>query len=204
MYKLDTEAARGAESTGGRIAEKGKYKGKFTRAQHIVAESGTQGIEFDFVATSGQRARFSIYTLKADGKQIYGYKQLMAIMTCLSLRELADPKTVPAKVYDYDAGKEVDTHVPQFPELLGKPIGLLFSMEEYKPGKWRPNMAGAFNADTELVASEILERRGTPAKLAQMVLALRDRPYTGGESAPARAASSGQSGFADVDDDIPF
>lgn len=197
MYKLDTEAARAAEPTGGRITEKGKYKGKFLRAQHIVAESGTKGIDFDFQADDGRRARFSIYTEKEDGTRIYGFKQLMAIMTCLSLREIGEPKHVPAKIYDFDLGKEVDRVVPQFPELIGKPIGLLLTMEEYNPGKWRPNLFAPFQAETELVASEILDRKTTPAKLASMVLALRDRPMRA-DAAPTAEPVPSDPAFSDI------
>lgn len=204
MYALDPAAAKAAESTGSRIAEKGKYKGKFTRAQHVVAEKGTYGIDFDFVAEGGQKARFAIYTQRADGTQVYGFKQLSAIMACLALRGLADPKETPAKVYDFDQQREVDVVVPQFTELLGKPIGLLFTLEEYKPGKWRPNLAGAFQASTELVASEILDRKTQPLQLAKMVQALRDKPLrTGGgslEDGNRAAAAAG----ADPSDDIPF
>ena len=177
MYILDTKAAKEADFSGGFIKEKGKYVGRFTRAQHIVAEKGTVGIDFDFVSNDGQKARFSIYTTKPNGDTIYGYKQLMAIMTCLQLRELSEPKQIPARVYDYDAGQEVERVVPQFPELVGKPIGLLLQMEEYGDnGKWRPSLSAAFQADTELVASEILDRKTTPQKLPIMVQALRDRP----------------------------
>ena len=202
MYTLNTEAARSADNVGGRITEKGKYIGKFTRAQHIVADSGTIGIDFDFVSDDGRKARFSIYTTRADGSTIYGYKQLMAIMTCLELRQLAEPKSIPAKVYDYDAGTEVEKVVPQFPELLGKPIGLLLHMEEYGDnGKWRPAMSGAFQASTELVASEILDRKTQPMKLPAMVQALRDRPK---KSAAPQPAISNIGSPADIDSDIPF
>lgn len=143
MYKLDTQAAKQADSVGGRITEKGKYVGTFTRAQHVVSEkTGTAGIDFDFVTDDGQRARFAIYTQKSDGTQIYGFKQLMAIMTCLQLRELSNPVNQRARVYDFDARQEVEVTVPQFPELLGKRIGLLLRMEEYGDnGKWRPALA---------------------------------------------------------------
>ncbi|RIJ00258.1 hypothetical protein DXK93_27235 [Achromobacter sp. K91] len=205
MYALDPAAAKAAESTGSRIAEKGKYKGKFTRAQHVVSEKGTFGIDFDFVAEGGQKARFAIYTQREDGTQVYGFKQLSAIMACLALRGLADPKETPAKVYDYDQQREVDVVVPQFTELLGKPVGLLFTMEEYRPGKWRPNLAGAFQASTELVASEILERKTQPLQLAKMVQALRDKTYRGAaggsiDEGNRAAAAAG----ADPSDDIPF
>lgn len=206
MYQLDPAAAKAAESTGSRIAEKGKYKGKFTRAQHIVSENtGTLGIDFDFVAEGGQKGRFAIYTQRADGTQVYGFKQLSAIMACLALRGLAEPKDTPAKVYDFDQQREVDVVVPQFTDLLGKPIGLLFTMEEYKPGKWRPNLAGAFQASTELVASEILDRKTQPLQLAKMVQALRDKPLrTGGGSLEDGNRAAAAAGASALDDDIPF
>lgn len=203
MYALDPVAAKAAESTGSRIAEKGKYKGKFTRAQHIVSEKGTFGIDFDFVADGGQKARFAIYTQREDGTQVYGFKQLSALMACLSLRTLADPKDTPAKVYDFDQQRELDTVVPQFTELLGKPVGLLFTMEEYRPGKWRPNLAGTFQASTELVASEILDRKTQPMQLAKMVQALRDKPLRSGGSIEEGNRAAAAAGAA-ADDDIPF
>lgn len=208
MYALDTTAAKAAENTGNRIAEKGKYKGKFTRAQHIVSESkGTLGIEFDFVTETGQKARFAIYTQKSDGTKVYGFKLLSAVMACMSLRGVAEPQIKRARVWDFDLNREVDVDVPQFAELLDKPIGLLFSMEEYAAGKWRPNMAGAFQASTELVASEILDRKTQPQQLAKMVQSLRDKPMRAGgggggsiEDGNRAAAAAG----ADHDDDIPF
>lgn len=207
MYALNTEAAKAADSTGNRISERGKYTGRFTRAQHIESEkTGTKGIDFDFEASNGQKARFSIYTVKSDGTQIYGYKQLMAIMTVLKLRNLAAPQLLRATVYDFDAGQEVERDVHQFAELLDKPIGLLFSMEEYKEGKWRPNLAGIFDAETELVASEILERKTQPLTLPKMVERLRDKPlqgqastnYSNGNRAAQEAA------WDDDPSEIPF
>lgn len=205
MYALNTEAAKAADSTGNRITERGKYIGKFTRAQHIESDKGTKGIDFDFEANNGQKARFSLYTIKADGTQIYGFKQLMAIMTVLSLRNLAEPVSRRAKVYDFDAGQEVERDVPQFVELLDKPIGLLFTMEEYKEGKWRPNLAGVFQADTELVASEILERKTQPLTLPKMVERLRDKPMQAQQGGSGyQPTNSGAPDFIDDTSDIPF
>lgn len=202
MYKLDTSAAKAADSTGSRIQETGKYKGHFTRAEHIESKkTGTKGIDFDFVADNGQKGRFSIYTVKSDGTTIYGYKQLMAILTVLGLRGIADPIPTVSKVYDYDLKAEIDKTVDQFVELLNKPIGLLISMEEYEAGKMRPNLSGVFQADTELVASEILDRKTQPVALTKMVAMLRDK-FLKTSAAPAQAQQS--SGFNPADDDIPF
>ncbi|OZI56772.1 hypothetical protein [Bordetella genomosp. 4] len=205
MYALDPNAAKQAENTGSRITELGKYKGQFTRAQHIVSKNtGTMGIDFDFVSETNQRARFSIYTQKSDGSTIYGYKQLMAMMTCLGLRNLAEPKYIKAKIYDFDLKREVETEVEQFAELLGKPIGLLFSMEEYDDGKWRPSLSGVFRASDELVASEILDRKTQPQQLAKMVLALRDKPFRGSRGGSIDEGNRALAAAGGDDDDIPF
>lgn len=203
MYALNADAAKAADSTGNRISEKGKYVGRFTRAQDIVSKSGTRGIDFDFEAGNGQKARFSIYTVKSDGSQTFGYKQLMAIMTVLKLRNIGSPTEVQARVYDFDAGQEVDKVVPQFAELLDKPIGLLFSMEEYKADKWRPNLQGVFQADTELVASEILDRKTQPLTLPKMVERLRDKPLTQQAANYGNYEQPSDPGFDDPSD-IPF
>jgi len=70
-YELDKKAAIAADTGSNRIGEKGKYIGRFTRAQHIVSgRTGTEGIDFDFETTDGKRARFTLYTRKSDGTTI--------------------------------------------------------------------------------------------------------------------------------------
>jgi len=218
-YDYDKQAALSADNISGRITEKGKYIGTFTRAEHITSKTGTLGIEFDFVTHDGLRARFALYTRKSDGTTTYGYKQLMTMLTCLKLRGLAEPQNRTARVYDFDARREVEKTVPQFVELLNKPIGLLIHMEEYgDAGKWRPAFAYAFEADTELMAAEILEKKVTPERLPKVLLALRDRPLKEASQAtsPVNTYESAKNGSLDYanqqaalagqydDDDIHF
>jgi len=190
-YAFDKQAALAADNTSNRISEKGKYIGLFTRAEHITSKTGTEGIDFDFVTRDGSRARFALYTRKSDGTTTYGYKQLMAIMTCLRQNGLSEPQHRPARVWDFDTAKEVEKTVPQFIELLNKPIGLLIHMEEYTnnqgESKWRAGFAYAFEASTELMASEILEQKAVPEKLPKVLLALKDRPLKEAGPSAARA-----------------
>ena len=82
-YKLNTTAAKSAETsnTTTRIDQTGAYKGKFTLAKKIVANSGTEGIEFTFQADDGKVANWlRLYTIKADGTETFGYGMLMAAM----------------------------------------------------------------------------------------------------------------------------
>jgi hypothetical protein len=60
MYALNNEsaqAARKAEQRTSFIDEKGKYVGKFTRAEDITAASGTRGIAFTFETNEGRSTR---------------------------------------------------------------------------------------------------------------------------------------------------
>lgn len=216
MYALNNEssqAARKAEQRTSFIDEKGKYVGKFTRAEDITAASGTRGIAFTFESDDGQKANFSIYTIKSDGEKLGDYGLLMAIMTCVGVRDIK-PAQVASMVWDKDAGANVNKTLSQFPEIMNKPIGILLAMEEYEKRDggtgWSARLNAAFQASTELTASEILDRKTTPQKLPQLVAALKDRPLkkTGRSNAPSGGSHPmGGGAFDDgapFSDDIPF
>lgn len=208
MYALDPNEARKADQTGSRISEIGKYVGVFTQAEDLTAASGTKGVGFRFDA-NGQSANLSLYTTKTDGTKLMGYQALMAIMTCMKLRGIA-PKPGTVKHWDNEARQEVSKQAQVFPELCGPRIGLLLETEDYSKNDGgigtRMVIAGIFQPDTELTASEILDKKTTPVQLEKMVARLRHRPAKGAKPAPraANAPASTGSGFDDMDDDIPF
>lgn len=212
MYALDTKAAQKADQTGNRINSLGKYVGTFTQAEDITATTGTKGIALRF-ESNGQGASLSLYTKKADGETIMGFQTLMAIMTCLGLRNI-EPKQGTVKAWDRDSNTEITKNATVFPDLCGKPIGLLLETEDYlkSDGSTGTKMvvAGIFQAKTELTATEILERKTTPLMLPKMVERLHHRPLKAAKATasarPAAQTSAGGSGsgFEDMDDDIPF
>lgn len=207
MYELDPNAARKADQTGNRISEIGKYVGTFTQAEDITATTGTKGVALRF-DSNAQTANLSLYTTKANGDQIMGYQALMAIMTCMKLRGLT-PKAGTVKFWDNDAKADATRQGQVFPDLCGKPIGLLLETEDYPKNDGgigtRMVIAGIFQPETELTASEILDRKTKPEQLAKMVARLHHRPARAakGQPAAAKPAAAG-SGFDDMDDDIPF
>lgn len=209
MYSLDTNSARKADTSGSSIKELGKYIGDFTQAKEIIAKSGTKGIEFAFKSASGQKANLSIYTMSASGEKYQGYDTLMAIMTCMSLKNIAPTKANVTR-YDYDQKKDVQEPGTVFADLH-KPIGVLLETEDYlkQDGSTGTRMVlkNVFRAADEFTASEILDRKTKPELLPKMVAGLRHRPLKGAREHipsgyPAMRESSG--GFADMDDDIPF
>lgn len=217
MYTLDTTAARAADRTGGYIDQIGKYVGTFKQAVDITAKTGARGIALTF-DSNGQKANISIYTKNAAGEAIFGMNTLNAIMACLQLRGIT-PQQGTYTQYDAAAQAEVSTQGQVFPDLCNKPIGLLLETEDYANAKGeirtRMVLAGIFQAGTELVASEILDRKTTPEMLPKMVARLHHRPIKAANKphAPSNAAimaaqapapTASGSGFAGMDDDIPF
>jgi hypothetical protein len=202
-YTLDTDAAKQADA-GGRINDTGKYVGTFTKAKKVLSNKGTQGIEFSFESNTGQSADYlTVWTINAEGEQTYGFKQLMALMTCLKQRNI-ESKMATVEEYDRISKGMVKRDVEVYPGLMSKPIGILLQMEEYlkKDGSIgeKAALAGFFDPQTEQVAVEILEKK-EPVVLANLVAQLQPVKRLKG-SRPASLAAPANDAFAD--DDIPF
>ena len=203
MYEYNADSARKAESTGNFIKEMGKYVGVITQAEDITAGTRTKGIAFTF-ESGGQKADFTLYTKKADGEKIMGFDQLMSIMGCLKVRNIK-PEAGQVTKYDFDQKKDITRHATVFPALCGKLIGVLLHTEEYENGagqvRTKLGFSGAFQAGTELTASEIGDGKTRPEQLAKMVAYLRHRPLKAGKN----LAHAPQTSNADFDaDGIPW
>lgn len=210
-YTLDANAAKQADNINARIEQKGKYLGVITRAEPVTSKKGSRGVDLSFKADSGESADYlTLWTHNAEGKQIMGYNTLMAIMTCLRVRDL-NAENGQIEKYDSATQKRAKVTVPIFKELMNKPVGLLLQMEEYEKSTggsaWKPTIFAVFDKD-EFTASEILNKSSRPEQLVKMVQAMRDKPLKAGSvPAPAHhqadAPKAGDS-FADFENDIPF
>lgn len=222
MYALNPESAKAADNAiGTRITDTGKYVGKFTRAENIKSSKGTLGIEFSFVTDSGQSADFlQIWTKGPDGKKLFGFNQLMAIMTCMKVKNLT-PSMATVEKWDRDAGRTTQQKAEVFQELMGKPIGLLLQKEHYTNNNGQPKermlIQVAFEASTGFVASEILDKAIKPEKMEKALASLKDRYAKGYNAGSSHGGDYGHNrfdsqptgpapnGFDDgFDSDIPF
>lgn len=213
MFTLDTNAARAADNKSAFIEDAGKYIGSFTRAEYMEKqETGSTGIGFTFKTREGADAQFYINLSYQHGtKNDGGHSMLNAIMACLQLRTVAAPQSISFEKWDKDAGQRVKATAYGFPELMGKPIGLLLQMEIEKnstTGQPRPTIFAPFSAESEKTASEVLDPKCTsPAKLEKMMLQVMNKPVVdrrpkGSQSSqPAAKDSPGHDSF---DDQIPF
>lgn len=205
-YNLNAEAAKQADSMGNRITETGKYIGTFTRAEAINSKKGTEGIEFTFATNSGQSADFlTLWTFNTDGKELFGLKTLNALMTCMRVKTMAPTQ---GQVEKWDNGQKVKVMATLFPDLMGKQVGVLLQREPYEKQDgttgYKFNIFAAFDAQSEMMASEILDKAGSPEKLGKLVATLQDRPMQKQAAGAAPAASGGAGRFDDMADDIPF
>jgi len=212
MYTLDKQAAMNADSTGKWLTETGKYIGRILCAEDIKAATGTRGIALTLQANDCRETRQFIYTQKADGEKLSGFDLVMALMTCLKLRDIK-PVAGQVKRWDRESKQEYTEQGQVFPELANKPIGFLLQKTEEEsrknPGEtaWTAKLVGVFESTTELMASEILNGKKAPEALAQRVALLADRPMKKRPQAASRnsyadASNGGGAGFPD--DDIPF
>ena len=205
IYTLDTEAAKGADS-GQYISETGKYVGVFTRAEEVSSRQGTEGIEFAFKSDSGATADFlTLWTFNSEGKELPSFKTLNAIMTCAKARTIS-PKQQPVEKYDSASGQRKKVTATVYPELMNKSIGVLLQKvwRADKPDKYKFEIAGVFDAATELTASEILAKKTEPTKLAQMVSALKDKHESPRHGNGPHAPNQPTPESWDEEQDIPF
>lgn len=163
----------------GRIDTSGAYIGKITSAYAIKSKNtGTDGITFAFESPSDGSADFTLYIRKENGDDVFGMNLVQAMMSIFGIRGLRSVEGK-YKKYDYDAKADVETSGEIFPDLMGKNIGLVLQKEKYSKETggegWRMNLAGVFHAETRLTASEIRDKKITPAKLDKMLRGLKDK-----------------------------
>jgi len=131
-------------------------------------------------------------------------------MACMRTRG-ATVAMIKANVWDNDERKRVEKLKPQLGGLLNKPIGLLLEKEEYLNGngdtRVRMNFKHAFEAATELMASEILDKQSEPKRLPIEVARLKDQVAKPRDNTSPFGSSKHDERNpppADFDDDIPF
>lgn len=212
-YALDTTQAKAADSFSTSIRESGKYIGVITRAEAIVSTNGTKGLGLSFKASDGAAADYlDLYTHRADGEALSSLKTVNAILACLQLRQISEG---PIQFEKWDKVAKARTRVTAqgYPELMGKKIGFLLrkELETDREGRDRERLAifAVFQAETELTASEILDRKTKPERLEKMLDALMAKPINDRrKNVPKRTQTPSedwtQDAGAPADDDFPF
>ena len=161
-YNLNKDAAKKADSAP-RITETGPYTGYFTKAKPVTSKKGSRGIEFDFVTKDGTPAnRLTIWTLNSSNEPIFGYNQIMSLMTCLNIGKLyTELGTV--KEYNWDTKKVESIQTQIYPELQQRAIGVVLQAEEYENQnheiKQRMVIHSFFHPESRKVASEIIDNK---------------------------------------------
>ena len=206
MYALDTQAAKAANA-GGRIDTTGKYNGTIKRCIMFTNQNGTDGVEFEFVDSTGAGATMTLWTRSQKNPKLSGYNVLMSMMVVCGIRNLsAQPRMV--KKYDYAEKAEIDMQVTAAPEFDNKPITLLLQREEYEKSNgdtgYRMNIYAAVQQGTDLSADEILDRKTVAEQVHKLMGRLADKkakPQHGGSAMPSQQQ---QSRHDDLDSDLPF
>lgn len=210
-YSFDAGVAKSSE--GDRITSSGKYKGQFLMVYKTTAKTGAIGISFNFKSDDGQSCdNLVLYTLNKEGKAIYGFKILQAVMGILGVQSINES---PAKVelWDSGAGKKTLQDAEVYLDLMKKPIGLLLQREEYKNSsgetKFRMAIIMPFTHGSELSVAELLSGAVTGTAVAQRMVTLEDKKVeskldTEWTNSFNNSTIAGDATAPAFDDDIPF
>lgn len=171
-YEYDEGSASQADNVANRI-EQGPYVGQFKVVHAITAQSGTEGMHFEF-ESGGGNVGFDLYTRKSDGSKVFGMNLVQAIMSIMGLRGL---KSVSGEHEAWVDGKRETVEGEVFPDLAGKDIGLVFQKELYTKGDGRDgqrmNLYAVFHPTSRLMVSEIKEHKVKPEKLEKTLKGLK-------------------------------
>jgi len=202
-YDYDESAAKKSESS--RITTSGKYKGMFTAFYKIEPnDKGTVGVEFNFQSDDERTAdSLRLYTLNGDGKEIYGFNILMAMLKCIGIAKLTEAEA-PIEKWSAEEGRKIRVDVIIYPEIIRVPIGLLLQREEYRKSNGdvgsRMNVVLPFRYSDELTAPEIIEGKVHGETLVKRCESLRDKVLP---SSAARQSSNQSTSTAAGDNDMP-
>jgi hypothetical protein len=205
---LDANVARQADRTNTAIRNAGKYVGTITRAEKLLSKQQTEGVGISFKTDDGATANYlDLYTVNSKGEVLPSMATVQAIMCCTRTKK-ADEGQINFEKWDKDAGAVVKASANGYPALMGKRIGLLLQQELSTNTNTgadvdRVVIYGVFDADSELTASEILDQKTQPEKLAKMIDALMAKPVNDRRTNKATSPSAPKD-FSDFDDDIPF
>jgi hypothetical protein len=210
-FNLDPNKAKEAGQSQ-RISETGAYTGHFTQARQVIAQSGSIGIEMSFESVSGQTADFlTVYVQGSDGRELAGTKMVHALMTCLKLRSL-NSVSGHAEVFNPASKQREKQQATIFPDLCGKPVGLVLQVEEYNKSNGgigeSMKLVMPFDATSKQTAREVLDK--LPAEDIENLLhnikpVIKAKSSGSGHGNASDNQQSGSNGGgAAFEDDIPF
>lgn len=183
MIALDQSMAiEGAALGGNAITESGAYVGKIVEAKPFNADnSSAAGVEITFEREDGAQAKFiKVYTVKKDGGEAFGLKQVHALMACMRLPQLNS-----------------------WPDLC-RPVGLILQREDYtkqdgKPG-YSMKILAPFQPQTRQTADELINQQQAQT-VDRIVAKLVDKPRAMQQNESVPYQQEAQPGF---DGDAPF
>lgn len=179
-FEYNEKQVQEADKAADAITESGTYVGTFTAVNGIDAASGAKGLQFNFNAPGIGDTSFNLYTHGKDGNEIFGMNQVQAIMFLCGVKSLKATKGKVEKWEEVEGKRaKVEVEGNTYPALCAKPIGLVLQKELYTTNKGgsgsRINLYGTFQAETQLMSSEIKNKVTKPVKLARLIAGLKTK-----------------------------
>lgn len=177
QFTLDAKAAIAAESKSSVITETGAYYCTIKQAIVSKTKNGAVEVAFEFNTESRCIARARVYPQNSDGSvNEYGVNVIQAMMVCLRIRTL-NTDTAIVEVLDRDAGRTVKAQADVLP-VAGRKIGVVLQKvigEHNGKPTAKTEIYAFFEYDSNLTASEILNKKDKPEALARLLSIVKDK-----------------------------
>lgn len=207
---LNPNEARQADRTNTAIRTAGKYIGTITRAEKLLSKKNTEGVGISFKTDDGATANYlDLYTVNDKGETLPSMATVQAILCCTRTKT-ADEGSITFEKWDNEAKAIVKETKNGYPALIGKRIGFLLQQElsdnPNDPTKHNDRVIiyGVFEPDSQLTASEILDKATKPEKLEKMITSLMAKPINDRRSNKSSGANVPYDAMAGLEEDIPF
>jgi flagellin-specific chaperone FliS len=117
----------------GSIKTTGFHKGFFTKAILRKSKSSdAEAIELSFLSTKGESGTITIWYQSAKGEELArGMSTIQGLMALLEIENLKEKKNDLVEVFNWDSKQVESVRMTTFPDLLNKPIGTVWQVEEY-------------------------------------------------------------------------
>lgn len=177
QFTLDAKAAIAAESKSSVITETGAYYCTIKQAVVSKTPKGATEVAFEFNTDSGGIARARVYPQKSDGSvNESGANVVQAMMACLRMRTL-NTETAIIEVFDRDAGRTIKAQADILP-VSGRKIGVVLQKvigEHNGKPTAKTEIYAFFEHDSNLTASEILNKKDKPEALHRLLSSVKDK-----------------------------
>lgn len=169
----------GYSSSEKKLSKSGAYIVNIDESKPTEFKTGAIGVQFNFtVIETGETAKYcSVFALDKDGGQGWQQGMLHSLMSLLGVKNINTTKGL-TKEWNADLGKMVEVQADLISDFMGKTVGVVLELEEYKRADGgigeKFNIIRFFDPETRKTATETINQKDAK-EVDKLVSSLKDK-----------------------------